>query len=62
MQPRVPLPRLPGPPHPAKQGKQPAPADLDIDLERIVYDPVYRRNVRDQLNRARRAGPAGGKD
>jgi len=26
-------------------------AEIEIDLDRIVYDPAYRRLVRDQLNR-----------
>lgn len=26
--------------------------EIEIDLDRIVYDPAYRRFVRDQLNRA----------
>ena len=31
----------------------------DIDLERIIYDPAYRKSVRDQLNRAARIKSAG---
>lgn len=32
----------------------PAAPETDIDLDRIVYDPAYRRAVRDQLNHARK--------
>lgn len=28
--------------------------EIEIDLDRIVYDPAYRRLVRDQLNRTSR--------
>ncbi len=33
--------------------------EFDIDLDRIVYDPAYRRLVRDQLNRAAGADSQG---
>ena len=33
-------------------------SELDIDLDRVVYDPAYRRLIRDQLNRAARRKPA----
>ena len=32
---------------------RPAKADFDIDLERVIYDPAYRNDVRDQLNRSK---------
>ena len=32
---------------------KPAKPESEIDLDRIIYDPVYREEVRDQLNRAR---------
>jgi hypothetical protein len=44
------------PSRPAKSGRSDpaAPAtDTEIDWERVVYDPAYRRSVRDQLNRAK---------
>jgi hypothetical protein len=42
------------PSRPAKSGRSdPAGADTEIDWERVVYDPAYRRAVRDQLNRAK---------
>ena len=31
--------------------------EIEIDLDRIVYDPAYRRLVRDQLNRSGRTEP-----
>lgn len=32
-----------------------AKSDGEIDLDRIIYDPVYREKVRDELNRAKAA-------
>lgn len=39
--------------HQSNEGRsgKPANADFDIDLERVIYDPAYRADVRDQLNR-----------
>lgn len=34
-----------------RRDMRPAKTDLDIDLERVIYDPAYRNDVRDQLNR-----------
>ena len=41
---------------PANRGQTPpSESEIEIDLDRIVYDPAYRRLVRDQLNRTSRA-------
>ena len=48
------------PKQPASAGYPATPKDrTDIDLERLVYDPAYRKLVRDQLNRAARIKSAG---
>jgi hypothetical protein len=44
-----------------RRDMRPAATDPEIDLERVIYDPVYRNDVRDQLNRARRAREQDGK-
>lgn len=45
---------LAGPRRPPSDVRRAKP-ESDIDLERIIYDPVYRAKVRDQLNRAKAA-------
>jgi hypothetical protein len=45
----------PRPTHSAAAANEP-----EFDLERIIYDPVYRRLVRDQLNRPAPKKPADG--
>ena len=46
---------------PPPAAKSPATANdqPEFDLERLVYDPAYRKLVRDQLNRAARSKPGG---
>lgn len=44
-----------GPAVPATRGGKPeSPLEIDIDLDRIVYDPEYRSQVRDRLDRPRK--------
>ncbi len=44
---------MPSAPLAANLGRaSPSEPEIEIDLDRIVYDPAYRRFVRDQLNRA----------
>jgi hypothetical protein len=38
------------------EGRDPAPDEIDIDYDRVVWDPDYRRAVLDRLNRVK--GPA----
>jgi hypothetical protein len=47
-------------PKPPPAAKSPAAAkdQPEFDLERLVYDPAYRKLVRNQLNRAARIKPA----
>lgn len=46
------------PGHPMRQtgGSRPfgANSDLDLDLDRVIYDPEYRARMRDALNRGDR--------
>ncbi len=42
------------PPRDAR-GSRSAKAESEIDLERVIYDPVYRKQVRDELNRGESA-------
>lgn len=42
------------------RGQPTSEPEIEIDLDRIVYDPAYRRLVRDQLNRSSRSEPKRG--
>lgn len=33
------------------RGPRSANIETEIDLERVIYDPIYRQKVRDELNR-----------
>jgi len=46
-------------PPPAAKSPAAAKDQPEFDLDRLVYDPAYRKLVRDQLNRAARIKPAG---
>jgi hypothetical protein len=45
-------------PNPGQSDRALERSDMEIDLDRVVYDPAYRRQVRDQLNRVARRSPA----
>jgi hypothetical protein len=55
---RAPLPALMRTPNPGQSDRALERSDMEIDLDRVVYDPAYRRQVRDQLNRVARRNPA----